>query len=59
MKWQTLTLSLFASGALSSPIAALSKNDIYTLRVSSYASLPFFPLPPLHLLVLLPPSPQY
>ncbi|KAB5563603.1 hypothetical protein GE09DRAFT_788620 [Coniochaeta sp. 2T2.1] len=35
MKWQTLTLTLLASGALSSPIAALSKNDIYTLRVSS------------------------
>lgn len=35
MKWQTLSLALFASAGIASPIAALSKNDIYTLRVSS------------------------
>lgn len=35
MKWQTLSLALFASASIASPIAALSKNDIYTLRVSS------------------------
>jgi hypothetical protein len=35
MRWQTLSLALVASVGICSPIVALSKNDIYTLRVSS------------------------
>jgi hypothetical protein len=35
MKWQLLSVGLFASEGIASPITALSKNDIYTLRVSS------------------------
>ena len=35
MKWHALSLAVLASAGIASPIAALPKTDIYTLRVSS------------------------
>lgn len=35
MKWQALSLAMLASAGIATPIAAIPKTDIYTLRVSS------------------------